>query len=102
MQKELTQKEKKKLKGLGHHLKPVLRVGKEGITEGILKSLDKSLDDHELIKIQFLDTACLDRKEDAQKLASQVGAAVIQILGHKTLLYRYNEQKKRHIIDSEI
>ncbi len=100
MHQELTQKDKKKLKGLGHHLKPVLRVGKEGLTEGVMKSLNKSLDDHELIKIQFLETAGLDRKEDAQKLADRVKADVIQILGYKTLLYRYNSTKKKHVMDS--
>ena len=48
----LTQEQKKQFKSIGHHLKPVLIVADNGVTEGVLAELERALNDHELIKIQ--------------------------------------------------
>jgi RNA-binding protein len=49
----LTQEQKKQYKSIGHHLKPVLTVADNGLTEGVLAELDRALGDHELIKIKL-------------------------------------------------
>lgn len=91
----LSQSEKKKLKGLAHHLKPVVHVGKEGISDAVIGTINKALNDHELIKVQFLETAFLDRKLDSVHLAEIVHAELIQVIGHKIVLYRKNEEKDK-------
>ena len=48
----LTQEQKKQYKSIGHHLKPVLTVADNGLTEGVLTELERALGDHELIKIK--------------------------------------------------
>ncbi|MCF8975357.1 YhbY family RNA-binding protein, partial [Pseudomonas edaphica] len=48
----LTQEQKKQYKSIGHHLKPVLIVADNGLTEGVLAELERALGDHELIKIK--------------------------------------------------
>ena len=48
----LTQEQKKQYKSIGHHLKPVLTVADNGLTEGVLAELERALGDHELIKIK--------------------------------------------------
>lgn len=90
----LTQAEKKKLKGDAHHLKPVVHIGKEGMSDAVIKTINKALDDHELIKVQFLETAFLDRKLDSIHLAEIVHAELIQVIGHKIILYRENKEKE--------
>lgn len=85
---KLSQSEKKQLKGQAHHLKPVVHIGKEGMSDAVIRTINKALDDHELIKVQFLETAFLDRKLDSVHLAEIVQAELIQVIGHKIVLYR--------------
>ncbi|MDI9799718.1 YhbY family RNA-binding protein, partial [Pseudomonas aeruginosa] len=49
----LTQEQKKQFKSIGHHLKPVLIVAENGLTEGVLAELERALNDHELIKVKL-------------------------------------------------
>ncbi len=95
----ISQAEKKKLKGMAHHLKPVIHVGKGGLTDGVIKSVNDALDAHELIKVQFLDAAVLDRKKDSKRLASLVHADLVQVIGFKISLYRHNPEKKKHVLE---
>lgn len=48
----LTTKQKQFLKGLAHHLSPVVMLGGNGLTEGVLAEIDNALDHHELIKVK--------------------------------------------------
>lgn len=57
----LTPEQKKQYKSIGHHLKPVLIVADNGLTEGVLAELERALSDHELIKIK-LNILDRDRK----------------------------------------
>ncbi|HEX3019857.1 MAG TPA: ribosome assembly RNA-binding protein YhbY [Chitinispirillaceae bacterium] len=90
---ELNSKQRQYLKGLGHSLKPVIQVGKDGLSEQVLASISKALDDHELIKINILETADLSREEASEQISSALKAAIVQTLGRKILLFRKNEQK---------
>jgi RNA-binding protein len=92
---KLKSKQRQFLKGLGHSLKPVIQVGKDSLSEPVLSSISKALDDHELIKINILETANLDRKEASGLLSSALDAEVVQILGRKILLFRRNKEKPK-------
>ena len=48
----LTTKQKQYLKGLAHHLNPVVMLGGNGLTEGVLVEIDNALNHHELIKVK--------------------------------------------------
>ena len=56
--------QKKHLKGLAHSLKPVVQIGKEGVTEGVIRAVDEGLFQHELIKIKFTDFKDAERGVD--------------------------------------
>ncbi len=84
----LTGRERRRLRALGHHLTPVVTVGKEGVTPAVLRALDQELTAHELIKIKVLETAPVSVDTGAQRAAEGSGAAVAQILGRTALLYR--------------
>jgi len=62
----LTQEQKKQYKSIGHHLKPVLIVADNGLTEGVLAELERALADHELIKIKL---NILDRESRLASIA---------------------------------
>lgn len=86
--KPLTARQKSHLRGLGHHLDPVVLVGKDGITAGLLSALEIALDTHELLKLKLSENAPGDRHELSAELASRSKAALIQVIGRTLLLYR--------------
>ncbi|MFH7519263.1 YhbY family RNA-binding protein, partial [Pseudomonas syringae group genomosp. 7] len=43
----LTPEQKKQYKSIVHHLKPVLIVADNGLTDGVLAELERALSDHE-------------------------------------------------------
>lgn len=92
---KLKSKQRQYLKGLGHSLKPVIQVGKDGLSAAVLSSISKALDDHELIKVNVLETADLDRKEASQQISSTLNAEVVQTLGRKILLFRRHQEKPK-------
>lgn len=92
---KLKSKQRQYLKGLGHSLKPVIQVGKDGLSGPVLSSISKALDDHELIKINILETADIDRKKAPQLLTAALNTEIVQTLGRKILLFRRNKEKPK-------
>ncbi len=85
---ELTGRQRRQLRARGHHLVPVLTIGKEGVTTAVLEALDRELEAHELIKLKVLDTAPATVQEATEQAAQGCGAAVAQVLGRTALLFR--------------
>lgn len=84
----LTGKQRRHLRALGHDLKPVVLVGKDGIDDGLVAAVDQALEDHELVKIKVGEGAGLDRHEAAEEIAKRTHSDVAQVLGYTVLLYR--------------
>ncbi|MDX1382219.1 MAG: YhbY family RNA-binding protein [Thermoanaerobaculia bacterium] len=83
----LTSAERKRLRSLAHALKPVVHVGAAGLSDGVIRSIDAALEDHELIKIRFLDPGA-DKKELANGIAERTGGHLAGVIGHVAILYR--------------
>ena len=86
----LTQEQKKQYKSIGHHLKPVLTVADNGLTEGVLTELERALGDHELIKIKVNILDRESRLEAIAELCKAGKAELVQVIGKMALLYRKN------------
>jgi RNA-binding protein len=85
---ELSGKQTRYLRGRGHHLQPVVMVGREGLSGRLLASVEEALEAHELIKVKVQEGCLLDRHTVAGDLARATGAALVQVLGKTILLYR--------------
>lgn len=91
----LSNKQIKHLKGLGHHLKPVVQVGKEGLTPSVIEAVEKELLNHELIKVK-LGQNCEVSKNDAPAIISDAThASVVMLIGKTILLYKQNLRRKK-------
>lgn len=90
---ELSGKQRRYLRALGHHLKAVVQIGHEGVTEALAKQAGDQLEAHELVKVRVGENAPLDRHEAARALAERCGAQVAQVLGRTALLYRRRAEK---------
>ena len=86
---------RKALRAAGHHLSPVVQVGKDGVSEAVLRQLDAQLAAHELVKVKVGTESPEDRFEAADRLGEAAGAQVAQILGRTVLVYRRHPEKPR-------
>ena len=86
----LTPEQKKQYKSIGHHLKPVLTVADNGLTEGVLTELERALGDHELIKIKVNILDRESRLEAVAQMCKAGKAELVQVIGKMALLYRKN------------
>ena len=79
---------KNNFKAQAHHLKPVIIIGAQGITEALLKETEIALEAHELIKIKVNADTKNDRKEMALSLCDSLQAHFIQLIGNTAIVYR--------------
>uniref|UniRef100_UPI004055DC41 ribosome assembly RNA-binding protein YhbY n=1 Tax=Candidatus Electrothrix sp. TaxID=2170559 RepID=UPI004055DC41 len=91
----LNSKQNKYLRGLGHHVDPTVYVGKEGISENVVQSMLDALRTRELIKVKLGQNCEVPKKEAAEQLAKDSGAALIQLIGKMVLLYMPNKKLER-------
>lgn len=84
----ITSKQRSYLKKLGHNLKPITQIGKEGVSEKFVKQLDLMLESHELVKITVHDNNMLNVKETANTLCETLKAEFVQAIGRKITIYR--------------
>lgn len=80
----------KRLRGIGHELKPVVMLGNNGITPAITEEIDRALTDHELIKVKLPAGSKHDRDMVSTELAITAKATVIHTIGRMALLLRQN------------
>ena len=83
-------KDKRFLRGLGHHLSPVVFIGREGLSENLIQATVAALKAHELIKVKLGRNCPLDKREAARQLGQHTHSAVVQLIGKTILLYRPN------------
>ncbi|MBV9494191.1 MAG: ribosome assembly RNA-binding protein YhbY [Acidobacteria bacterium] len=89
----LTAKQRQYLRGLAHALSPVVRVGKGGVSGGVLEETKQSLAAHELIKVRIEVEDAKERKEAAERLAASTDSQVAGMIGKTAILYRERDEK---------
>ncbi len=91
----LTGKQRATLRKMANQIPALYQIGKDGITENIIKQFDDALEAGELIKVHILDSALLETRETADEVAAQLGADTVQSIGSKFVLYRKSENNPR-------
>lgn len=76
-------------------MKPLMQIGKEGLTDNVMTQLDKLLNDHEIVKVNVLPNSLLDAKETAFQVCEALKSDYISSLGNKFVVYRESRTKKR-------
>ena len=82
--------QKKTLRQAAHHLDPTVWIGKNGITENVIKEITHALDRHELIKIKILQVEKKERKINIKKICMDTNAELISNIGNVLTLYKKN------------
>ncbi|MDA3938774.1 MAG: YhbY family RNA-binding protein [Spirochaetia bacterium] len=89
--KKISSRQRNILRKEAHTLKPVVMIGKNGVTPELIAAVDAALTDHELIKIKFQDFK-EDRRALTGSLSDSVKAIVISVIGNIAILYRELEE----------
>ena len=83
----MTGKQKRYLRALAHPLKPVVNLGKQGLSREPRREIEVQLLDHELIKLKVLDSCPFTKKECADELSRAKSLEVVQVIGKTLVLY---------------
>lgn len=90
----LSNKQKQYLKGEAHHLKHVVMIGANGLTEGVLAEIENALEYHELIKVKISAEDRDTKKLICEAIIRESGAIQVQLIGSILTLYKPSEQQK--------
>ncbi len=94
----ITSKDRAKLRSIISTENSVCQIGKEGLSKNCLESINLSLNAREIIKISVLQNCDDDVKSLADKISNLLKCEVVGITGRKILIYRFNKDKKNHIL----
>lgn len=91
---ELTEAQKKRLKGLAHSLNPVVMVGQHGMKDTILEEIDIAIEHHQLIKVK-ISVGDRDARDEIIGTISQKfpKATLIQRIGNVAVFYQHNKDR---------
>ena len=88
----LDAKDKKKLRKEAQDRRSLFQIGKDGIGDKLIDTLEDSLRAHELVKLNLLKSAPLTTAEAAEILAQETGSEIVHIIGHTFVLYRRSKE----------
>ncbi len=92
----LTGKQKQYLKSLAVQLPAVVQIGKDGMSENVIQSVEDVLLPRELIKVKINQNSDEDIKSTALELSGKLGCEVVQIIGRNCVLFKQKKDKKSH------
>lgn len=94
----MNSKQRAYLRGLANTISPIFQVGKNGISENLIKQVDDALEARELIKISILETAPEDVMAIGNELANQTKSEFVQSIGSKITLYRAKKKNAKIVL----
>ena len=92
----LSRDERLRLKSESHHLEAVVLVGANGLTDAVLKEIDRALTAHELVKVRAPASAREEREQMFAHVADRMGAARVQLIGRLMVLFRPARDEDPH------
>ena len=96
---QLTSKQRAHLRSLAHALKPVVQVGKDGVTDSSVRSMEEALNTRELIKVKVQESCPMEAPAVAEALAARVsGATVVATIGRTAILFRPDPDKPQILL----
>ena len=93
----LSSSQRSSLRSQAHHLEPVVLIGKHGITDGTIESLDRILEARELIKIKFREFKG-EKLSLSEKIAKLTNSQVVGVIGHTVIIFRQNPNSDKRQI----
>ena len=96
---ELTSKQRAQLRGIANTLDTIVIIGKDGITENLIKQANDALEAREIIKCRVLENSLLTAREACNELSRLTRSEQVQVIGSKFVLYRQHYDKSKRKIE---
>jgi RNA-binding protein len=94
----LSEKQKKYLRRLAHPQSPLVMIGNAGLTDGVVKELERALHDHELVKVSARVGERSLRDAALNDLAVRTQSEIVQRVGHVGVFYRRRKELSKILI----
>ncbi len=95
----LNSKQRASLRALAQKIEPVTQLGKGGVNDAFIDSLDKAIEKRELIKVTVLENSGETPREVGEIIADRLNAEFVCATGRKLVFYRRSENDKvNHIV----
>ena len=95
---QLSEKQKRYLRGLGHQLHPIVTIGQKGMREAIMDEMEIAWLSHELVKVKINIGEHTERDAIVAGISETTNATLVQRIGNTALYFRANPKKKREPI----
>jgi len=89
----ITKTQQKFLRSKSHHLKPVLWIGQNGLTDSVTAEIETALDHHELIKIKLRVGDKALRNKTIAEICRATRSTQVQSIGNIVSIYRRNDKQ---------
>lgn len=96
----LTSKNRADIKAKLNSEPAVCFVGKEGLTDNVVKSIELALNAREAIKISLMQNCDYDTKELSSMICERLSAETVSLIGRKILIYRYSPNLSKHVLEN--
>ena len=94
----ITSKQRAQLRGMAMSLDTIIQIGKGGITESVVESVNAALKARELVKGKVLENSMLTAREACDALCEACGADGVQCIGTKFMLYKRNDKEPKIVL----
>ena len=91
----ITSKQRAFLRGKATNLSSTFQLGKDGISENMIKSLNDALEANEMVKIHVLENSGYSPKEALYELAKETEAEPITAIGYRVIIYKESKENKK-------
>jgi RNA-binding protein len=98
---ELSEKQKKHLRGLAHARDPIVQIGQAGLSPAVAAELETALGAHELVKVRARVGDREERDRILADLAQQTGSLLVQRIGNVGVFYRRHKERPRIILPAD-
>ena len=96
---ELTSKQRAQLRSIANSIDTIVIIGKDGITENLVKQANDALEAREIIKCRVLENSMLTAREACDELSRLTRSEQVQVIGTKFVLYRQHYDKSKRKIE---
>ncbi len=94
---ELKGSQRKYLRGAAHSYKPLVQIGKEGLSEGVLSAIDAAVEAHELIKVKIAAERD-ERERIVPVIEERLDCECVGTVGRMAILYREQPDAEKRVI----
>lgn len=101
MARTLTGKQRRFLRALAHHLEPVVQIGTNGVTPGVIAEIDRALRTHELIKVRVSADSPLEAREAVEPIEAGTRSSAAQVIGRMLVLYRPRKKDPKIVLPKD-